>query len=57
VVPNNTVLLVTIENFETNPLLVNVNELKPYKYMESEVQKKNKKCQYIGNRVQVEFRR
>ncbi len=28
-----------IERFETNPMLVNVNKLKPYKYMESEVQK------------------
>jgi hypothetical protein len=39
VLPNNTVLLVTIEKFETNPVLVNVNKLRPYKYMESEVQK------------------
>jgi hypothetical protein len=31
---------VTIEKFETNPILVNMNKLKPYKYMESEVQKK-----------------
>jgi hypothetical protein len=29
--------LVTIEKFETNPVLVNVNKLKPYKYMEFEV--------------------
>ncbi len=36
---NNTVLLVTIEKFEINPVLVNVNKLKPYKYMEFEVQK------------------
>jgi hypothetical protein len=34
---NNTVLLVTIEKFETNFMLVNVNKLKPYKYMESKV--------------------
>jgi hypothetical protein len=33
-------LLVTIEKFETNPMLVNVNKLKPYKYMESKVKKK-----------------
>jgi len=33
-------LLVTIEKFKTNLVLVNVNKLKPYKYMESEVQKK-----------------
>jgi hypothetical protein len=31
---------VTVEKFEINPMLVNVNKLKPYKYMESEVQKK-----------------
>ncbi len=37
--PINIVLLVTIEKFETNPVLVNVNKLKPYKYMESKVQK------------------
>jgi hypothetical protein len=36
VLPNN-VLLVTIEKFETNPLLINVNKFKPYKYMEFEV--------------------
>jgi hypothetical protein len=40
VLPNNTMLLVTIEKFETNPMLVNVNKFKPYKYMESKVQKK-----------------
>jgi hypothetical protein len=39
VLPNNNVLLVTIEKFETNPVLVNVNKLKPYKYMESKVQR------------------
>ncbi len=37
---NNTMLLVTIEKFETNPMLVNVNKLKPYKYMESKILKK-----------------
>jgi hypothetical protein len=30
--PNNILLLVTIEKFETNLVLVNVNKLKPYKY-------------------------
>jgi hypothetical protein len=39
VLPNNIVLLLTIEKFETNLVLVNVNKLKPYKYMEFEVQK------------------
>jgi len=38
VLPNNIMLLVTIEKFETNLVLVNVNKLKPYKYMESKVQ-------------------
>ncbi len=37
VLPNNIVLLVTIEKFEINPMLVNVNKLKPYKYMEFEI--------------------
>ncbi len=36
---NNIVLLVTIEKFENNHVLVNVNKLKPYKHMEFEVQK------------------
>ncbi len=40
VLPNNIVLLVTIEKPKTNPVLVNVKKLKRYKYMESEVQKK-----------------
>jgi hypothetical protein len=35
--PNNIVLLVTIEKFETDPMLVNENKLKPYKYMESKI--------------------
>jgi hypothetical protein len=39
VLPNNTILLVTIEKFETNPMLVNVKKLKAYKYMKFEVQK------------------
>ncbi len=38
--PNNILLLVTIEKFETNLVLVNGNEFKPFKYMEFEVQKK-----------------
>jgi hypothetical protein len=36
------VLLVTIEEFETNLVLVNVNKLKPYKYIEYQVYKKKK---------------
>jgi hypothetical protein len=51
VLPNNTVLLVTIEKIETNPMLVNVNKLKPSKYMEFKVKNNNNRCQYIGNRV------
>jgi hypothetical protein len=37
VLSNNIVLLVSIEKFETNLVLVNVNKLEPYKYMEFEV--------------------
>jgi hypothetical protein len=40
VLPNTIVLLVTIEKFETNSALVNMNKLKLYKYMEFKVQKK-----------------
>ncbi len=57
VLPNNIVLLVTIEKFETNLMLVNMIKLKPYKYMEFEVRKNKNRCQYIRNRVQVEFKR
>ncbi len=32
-------LLVIIKKFETNLVLVNVNKLKPYEYMEFEIQK------------------
>ncbi len=32
--PNNIVLLVSINNFEPNPVLVNVNKLKPYRYVD-----------------------
>jgi hypothetical protein len=37
VLPNNIMLLVTIEKFETNHVLVNMNKFKPYTYMESKV--------------------
>jgi hypothetical protein len=40
VLPNNIVLFVIIEKFETNLLMVNMNKLEPYKYMEFEVPKK-----------------
>jgi hypothetical protein len=32
--PNNTVLLVTIDKFDLNPMLVNINRLKPYRFIE-----------------------
>jgi hypothetical protein len=32
--PNNTILFVSINNFEPDPILVNVNKLKPYKYVD-----------------------
>ncbi len=42
----------TIEKFETNPVLVNVNKLKPYKYMEFEVQKQEQQIPiYWGQNV------
>ncbi len=44
VLPNNIVLLVNIEKLQTNPMLVNVNKLKLYKFMEFEVQKKISRC-------------
>ncbi len=45
-------LLVTIEKFETNLVLVNVNKLKPYKYMEYEVQKQEQQMPvYWGQNV------
>jgi hypothetical protein len=31
--PNNIVLLVNIDKFEPNPILVNINKLKPYQYL------------------------
>ncbi len=41
VLPNNTMLLVTIEKLETNLVLFNVNKHTPYKYMESKVMKED----------------
>jgi hypothetical protein len=58
VLPNNNVLLVTIKKFDTNSMLVNVNKLKPYKYMESEVQRQEQQMLVYWEqsvaRVQVE---
>jgi hypothetical protein len=31
---NNTIVLVTIDKFNPNPILVNINKLKPYRFME-----------------------
>jgi hypothetical protein len=39
VLPNNIVLLVTIEKFEISLVLINVNKFKSYKYMEFEIRK------------------
>jgi hypothetical protein len=35
--PNNTIWVVTIINFEPNLVLVNIDELKPYKFIKSKV--------------------
>ncbi len=35
--PNNIVLLVTIDKFDPNPMLVNINKLKPYKFIEDKI--------------------
>jgi hypothetical protein len=32
--PNNIILLVSVHNFEPDPILVNVNKLKPYTYVD-----------------------
>jgi hypothetical protein len=31
---NNIVLLITIDKFDPNPILVNINKLKPYRFFE-----------------------
>jgi hypothetical protein len=33
--PNNIYLLLTIDKFDLNPILVNINKLKPYKFIEN----------------------
>jgi hypothetical protein len=35
--PNNIVLLVTIDKFDPNPILVNINKLKPYIFIENRI--------------------
>jgi hypothetical protein len=32
--PNNIILLLTIDKFDPNPILVNINKLKPYRFIE-----------------------
>jgi len=32
--PNNTILLMTIDKFDPNPILVSINKLKPYRFAE-----------------------
>ncbi len=32
--PNNIILFIFVNNFEPNPTLVNINKLKPYKYVD-----------------------
>jgi len=56
VLPNNIVLLMTIEKFETNLMLVNVNKLKPYKYMEFEVFFKKKDVNILGAKCKWSLR-
>ncbi len=41
-------LLVTNEKFEVNLMLVNVNKLKPYKYMESKVETRIMDANVLG---------
>jgi hypothetical protein len=31
--PNNTILFIIIDKFDLNPVLVNINKLKPYKFI------------------------
>ncbi len=56
VLSNNIMLLMIIEKFETNHVLVNVNKLKPYKYMKFEVQKQAQKMPVYWNKMHDNFR-
>jgi hypothetical protein len=49
--PNNIVLLVFVNNFEPNPILVNVNKLKPYTYMDQTL----KGIQSLEDQKSLEF--
>jgi len=48
--PNNTILLVSVNNFVPNPILGNVNKLKLYKYMDQTL----KKIQSLENQTSLE---
>lgn len=39
--PNNIILLIIMNKFDSNHVLVNANKLKPYKYMDKEVHNQN----------------
>jgi len=32
--PNNTILFITIDKFDPNPVLININKLKPFRFIE-----------------------
>ncbi len=50
-------LLVTIEMFEINHVLVNVNKFKPYIHTWNlKLKNKNNRCQYSGSKVEVTSR-
>jgi hypothetical protein len=49
--PNNIFLFVSVNNFEPNPILVNVNKLKPYRYVDQTL----KGIQSLGNKKSLEF--
>jgi hypothetical protein len=34
--PNNIILLVTIDKLNPNPILININKLKPYRFIEDQ---------------------
>ncbi len=47
---NNNVLLVYVNNFEPNPILVNINKFKPYKYVDQTL----KRIQSSENQMSLE---
>ncbi len=56
VLPNNNMLLVTIEKFETNPILVNIINSNLTNTWNPKCRNNNNKCQCIRNKVYVDFR-